>query len=334
MLDIFRSDAFSVLSLTDRINKFPYVPGRASELIDWNEQGISSLYVAVEEQDRNTVIINPSPRGSPGDTVKKPGRVLRVLRVPHYQIDDAVNADEVQGVREFGTEDQLQTVQGIVDQRMREHGSLRLDPTLEYQRIGALKGRIVNGDGSVLMDLRTEFNVTALPPFAVTMSDTTANGSIRTNASKAQRVIAKALGGIPFTGMYAFAGDAFFDALIASLEVRQTYLNWTAAEDLRANGAFATVRYGGITWENYRGGIGEVPFFDTNEAIIFPIGVPGLFKTVFAPADYIETVNTIGRPRYTKQFNQPNDKGINMETQMNALSYCTRPNAIQRVTKA
>jgi hypothetical protein len=49
---------------------------------------------------------------------------------------------------------------------------------------------------------------------------------------------------------------------------------------------------------------------------------------VYAPADYIETVNTVGIPRYSKQFRMPNDKGINLEMQTNALSYCIRPTVL------
>jgi hypothetical protein len=50
---------------------------------------------------------------------------------------------------------------------------------------------------------------------------------------------------------------------------------------------------------------------------------------VFAPADYVETVNTMGKPRYVKQYTMQNDKGIHLDTQMNALNFCTRPLALQ-----
>jgi hypothetical protein len=63
-------------------------------------------------------------------------------------------------------------------------------------------------------------------------------------------------------------------------------------------------------------------------AYFYPTGVPNLFATVFAPADYIETVNTLGLPRYVKQYDMPNDKGVHMDTQMNALNFCTRPLAL------
>ena len=65
---------------------------------------------------------------------------------------------------------------------------------------------------------------------------------------------------------------------------------------------------------------------------MFPLGVPNLFRTVYAPADYVETVNTLGLPRYAKQWMSQNGKRIEMESQSNALSYCTRPRVLLQGT--
>jgi hypothetical protein len=58
------------------------------------------------------------------------------------------------------------------------------------------------------------------------------------------------------------------------------------------NGFHGSFDFGGITWANYKGG-GTIGV-DTNKCHLFPTGVPGLFRTVYGPADYIETVNTPG----------------------------------------
>ena len=63
-----------------------------------------------------------------------------------------------------------------------------------------------------------------------------------------------------------------------------------------------------------------------------PKGVPELFITRFAPADYEETVNTEGLPFYAKQYSSQNGKGRHLEVQMNAISICTRPKALRRLT--
>jgi ATP-dependent protease ClpP protease subunit len=70
-------------------------------------------------------------------------------------------ADEVQNVRAFGSESMLEGVQAVVNQRMSEMAS-KMDATLEHLRIGAIKGQILDADGSaVIYDLFTEFGVTA-----------------------------------------------------------------------------------------------------------------------------------------------------------------------------
>jgi hypothetical protein len=58
------------------------------------------------------------------------------------------------------------------------------------------------------------------------------------------------------------------------------------------------------------------------------VGVPDLFVEAYAPADYIETVNTLGLARYLKQEALDFDKGMAFEAQMNCLPICTIPRAL------
>lgn len=336
MLDIFKQDAFSVLSLTDAINKIPFVPGRAGQIIPWSERGVPTLSIMIEEKDGVLELVDPTPRGGPGQTFAKTKRTARSLTIPHYQIDDAIWADEVQGIRAFGSESELQTVIGLVSERAAEHVGQKLDPTLEFQRIGAIKGVILNADGSTLYNLFNEFGVQQIGEIDFDLDNANpAKGALRKKCADVTRAIADELGGIPFIGIHAFCGDTFFDQLLAHKEVIDSYMGTDMARVLRdgyvyPNGMkiYGAFEFGGIVWENYRGKVGTTPFIDSTKCHIFPIGVPGLFRTVYAPADYIETVNTLGLPRYMKQYRMPNDKGINLEVQMNALNYCTRPRVL------
>jgi len=323
MLDIFKGDAFSVLSLTDRVNKFPFIPQRAGQVIDWSEESVATTVIAIEELGGVLSIVNPSARGGPGTSMAKDKRKLRNLTIPHYQIDDGVYAEEVQGIRAFGQESQLETVQGVVDARMQRHVQMSLDPTMEFMRMGALRGIILNGDASTLYNLFTEFNVAQPTEVAFNLT-VSASGVVRQLCTAVIRTITAAMGSQPFMGVHAFCSDTFWDELIANAEVRATYLQQQEASQLRQGVTYSTLNFGGILFENYRGS-GATPFVIADKAHFFPVGSPGLWKTVYAPADYIETVNTLGIPRYAKQFPMPNDKGINLEVQMNPLSYCVRP---------
>ena len=158
------------------------------------------------------------------------------------------------------------------------------------------------------------------------------------------RHLREPLGGLPFDGFLALCGDAFFDDLVKHKEVYETYLNYSAAASLRnsvlntnngsaSSGAWAEIELYGIRWVNYRGSAALGITIPTDEARVVPLGVPGLFRSVYAPADYIETVNTMGLEMYAKMFRMDNDKGMKTEHQQNVVHYCTRPRLIRTLTR-
>lgn len=332
MLDIFNSDAFGVVPLTDAVNKVKFVPGRIGQLGIFADSSVSTTAIAIEEKDGQLSLIAPTPRGAPAGTLDKVKRTMRNLTVPHFEINDNVMAEEVQGVRAWGSESNLETLQSKIMERGAIH-SQSLGATQEYSRIGAVKGIVTYADGTTL-NLFTEFGVAQLTEVDFDLDNTApVAGALRKKCATVNRSMAGVLEGVPFSGLHAFCGDAFFDDLIAHPEVRETYTGWVAAQELRQGyvqgglsyGAFP---FGGIMWENYRGQVGATTFVNTDKCHIFPTGVPGLFRTYFAPADYIETVNTMGQRLYMKQYPMANGKGIHLDTQMNALDICTRPRTL------
>jgi hypothetical protein len=334
MLDIFKSDPFTVFSLTDAINQVPFVPGHVGRLGLFRARSVNTLSIGIEEKNGILTLVAPTPRGGPGQTIDKSKRNLRMLAVPHFQIDDAIMADEVQGVRAFGSETELETVMGKVDERMVQH-SQSFDATEEYHRVGAIKGIVTYADGTTL-NLFNAFDVTQENEIDFDLDNATpADGILRKKCAAVYRTIASNLDGVPFGGVRALCGDAFFDDLIAHKEVRETYLAQTEASDLRRgyvdsgqSGVFGTFVFGDIIWENYRGSVGGQAFVNTDKCHLFPTGAPGLFESVYAPADYIETVNTMGKRLYMNQFPMSNNKGIDIEVQSNALQYCKRPKTL------
>lgn len=343
MLNIFDNDAFSVFRLTQAINNIEYRPGRIEQMGLFETDRVDTTIVAVERQGDMLKIVAPTPRGGPGRTVEKGKRDLVPLIVPHFEINDAINADEVQGVRAFGTESALETVINRVAQRQRQHAqSMAL--TEEYARLGAVRGLVVYADdddgneAQAPLDLFQTFGITE--PAAVEWDFTSAAeyGDLIQSCSTLTRSIGDSLGGIGYGHIHAFVGDEFFDNLLKSPEVRESYKNTSQAEWLRAQrvlhnpggGTWGVFEFGGIVWENYRGLTGTDFGIPDQEAAFFPVGVPGLFRTVYAPADYVETVNTLGQRLYNKQWPSTNGKRIEFEVQMNALQYCSRPGALRR----
>lgn len=333
MLDIFRSDAFGIVPLTIAINNLKFVPGYISSTGLFTESSVATTAVAIEEKNNILTLIAPTPRGGPGHTIAKLRRTLRMIAIPHFEVNDAIMAEEVQGVRPFGEESGTEAVMTKVGERMQVAGQ-SLEYTQEHARVGAVKGVIVYADGTTT-DIYAEYGLAVPTEVDMNLDAAGADGSLRAQCAAIIRTMGTALDGQSFSGIEAICGDQFFDALIKNAEVRATYLQHAGAADLRSayvsgGQTWGSFPFGGILWTNYRGNALGAPMVETTKAYLYPTGVPDLFKTIYAPADYIETVNTMGKPRYVKQYTMPNDKGVHMDTQMNALNWCTRPYALQR----
>lgn len=333
MLDIFNNDAFSTTSLTQAIVEMKHIPSRIRELGLFETESVDTTTIAIEKKGDILALIPPTPRGGPGTTIGKEKRDMRSLIVPHFEVNDAVYAEEVQNVRAFGQQQQLETVAMKVAQRLRTHANSH-DATEEHARMGAITGVVTYADGSTL-DLFTEFGVTAETEIDWDLDNATpVDGILRKKCAGVIRQVSDILGGVPFSGLHAFVGDTFFDQLLQHNEVRATFDGWSEARILRDGyigpnrSSYGIFEFGGIVWENYRGAVNGTAFIDATKCQIFPMGVPGLFKSVYAPADYEETVNTMGQARYARQYPMPNGKGRNLDSQMNVLSYCSRPKTL------
>lgn len=343
LLDIFSNDAFSVMTLTDAVNKEPFVPGRTMGLGLFDELGIPTTSVMIEEKDGVLYLVPNTPRGAPPKQNETAKRKARSLVIPHLPVGDRIMADEVQGVRAFGSDSELEIVQTVVQNRLATMVR-SLDATVEHLALGAVKGLILDSDGaSPIYDLFTEFGVTQEDEvdFALGAANP-ASGVLRQKCAAVTRQIAKNLGAASYSWLHAFCGDNFFDDLLKHKEVVDSYKNTSMATVLRdgylaPNGSkvYGAFEFGGIVWENYRGSVGGVDFIDTDKCHIFPVGVPGLFKLYYGPADYMETVNTLGLPRYAKQApDERFNKYVDLEVQSNPLPICTRPKVLIKGKKA
>lgn len=335
-LDIFNDDAFSMTSLTAKVNGGVYVPGQIGSRGIFEEEGVPTLSIMVESHDGELSLVGETPRGGPGETAGSNKRELRSFRVPHFQRDDSVMADEVQGVRAFGEETAVETVLGKVEQKMAKHARA-LDLTAEKLRIGALTGVILNKAGSTIYNLFTEFGIPE--PTAINFALDDAATKVRTKCYDLKMEMEDALED-EYTGIEAVVGRDFWKDLIEHKAVKETYLNTLQAAELRGDPAVDMFEFGGIVWHRYRTGRkakaanGGANLIADGDARFFFTGVPELFITRFAPADYEETVNTVGLPRYAKQYAMQNGKGRHLEVQANMISLCTRPGTLFKGTRA
>ncbi len=209
------------------------------------------------------------------------------------------------------------------------------EATLEHLRIGAVKGIIYDSDGSsVLYNLFTEFGVSQQTQnfaFSTTTLD------VRSICILVLRAIESELGGSTYSGARALCSSGFFDSLVGHDLVKESF-RYQEGQVLRSD-LRRGFQFGGITFEEYRGSVGGVDFIPANTAYVIPEDVlteqGPLFQTWFAPADFEESVNTIGLPLYAKQARDPEfQRWVKVHSQSNPLPICLRPRAVIKLTKS
>ena len=232
--DIFNDDAFSLVSLTAAINNVDHVPGRAGELAFAGVgEGVNTTTVAIERRGTSLSLIKTSARSTPAEKEAVPVKSsLRSVDIPHIKLEDTIGAQSVQGVRAFGSPNELLGVQTVVQQQMNKMAQ-RHDLTLEFHRLGALKGQILDADASVLTDLFQLFDVknsaNAAAPEEFDM-DLEGIGSeevdLRVKAQEVRRYMLRAAKMVvPSSALvWAFCGDEFFDKLISKEDVKRTFI--------------------------------------------------------------------------------------------------------------
>ena len=331
-LDIFNDDAFSVTGLTTAIN-MPQEGQQQSTRLDslFEEEGVTTTSVYIEREHDTLTLVPAKDRNGPSDPTSGDRRDMVNFSTIHLPTRATIMADEVQGIRAFGSEGELETVQSRVQKRL-DKMRRRLDATIRYQRIGAVTGKVYDADGTrVLLDLHKEFGIQEnTVDFKLSVSEQKLLLAINDAKRKAEDVVG---GSGIITGWLGLAGRGFFDAFTNHDSVLKAYDRWNDGQFLR-DGGWPGFRYGGVEWEEFYGKVGDVTYVDPNVAYLIPLGIDGMFLTKFAPANYIETVNTEGLPYYASQELLSHNKGVDLEAQSNPLSLVTMPRAIIKLTKS
>jgi hypothetical protein len=332
MQNPFDNPGFAMASLTAAINLLPNRYGRLEQLGLFPAKPVRTRQIVVEERNGTLNLLPTQPVGGPATLNVRDKRKLRSFVVPHVPLDDVVLPEEVQGVRAFGSETEMESVAAVLAQHlqgMRNKHAI----TLEHLRMGALKGVILDADGSLLHNLYTEFEIAAKTVnFALAVEAT----NVRNKCVEVIGHIEDNLRGEFMTGVRCLCSPEFFEKLVGHAKVEKAYENYAQGamlrDDVRTGFAF-----GGIVFEEYRGQASNVAgsvvrFIAAGEAHCFPLGTIDTFGTYFAPADFNETVNTLGQPIYAKQEPRKFERGTDLHTQSNPLPMCHRPGVLVKLT--
>lgn len=356
-MDIFDDDAFSAVSMTSALEDYEFKPGLIGSLNLFEDVPTSTTAISVERRAGNVLsIIQTSLRGAPlEEGASDKGRNLRSFETTRIAKGKTLNASEIQNVRAFGSETELETMVSYVARyENRLIGDAEL--TWENMMFGAVQGKVLDADSSILVDWFSEWGIPEPAEISFDLDDPAID--VEQKCREIVRASMRASQGAwrANTFVLGLAGDSFFDKLTKHKSIRETYLNTAQATLLNRKfgvadtavfreGAFAAFECGGIVFVNYRGvdsfNAGAAP--GSKDALgiapikcrFFPVGAPGVFQQAFAPAESFDYANTIGRKLYAMLIrDEKRNFWVRPEVYSYPLFICTRPEMLLRAKEA
>lgn len=319
---ISNSDMFSVSALTAAINQRDSVPGRIKALKLFEEKGISTTDFSIEYKNGFVNLVKNSIRGGDGQQTDDNKRKAIKFATTHLKQTGSLLADDFQNTRPFGSQSREDLIQDFMVERF-ETMKNNNEATTEYQRAGAFVGKVLDADGTVILDIHKEFGIT---PVVDELDLTTGDTKKQIRAIKKSAREALKVTNVP--RWVALCGSDFFDSLESAPDVKESFTRLKDGEVLREDND--AISFASVKWEEYDAFVGDTRFIEADEAILIPV-ISGLCLTRFAPADYNETVNTIGVPHYARAEPKAMNRGFDLECQSNPISIITVPLAVRRI---
>lgn len=326
--DALDSGKFTVKSLTASINNADVPNTRLADLGWFQERGIRTTYADIEFKDGQIMIVPEKERGADGTRTDTRDRKTVTFKAIHLPMEGSILADDIQNVRAFGSDNELEDLDTIIAEKHEDH-RMSMDATIEHLRMGAIVGKIIGAKGNVIVDLFKEFGITA----QYDTVDFTKPDTLRTQLLDVKRNSEKNQKGIKSRRYRALCSAAFFDQLLQNPGFKEAFDRYNNGAALRDD-VRAGVSWNNVIWEELDEVFEDEKYFADRqgvEAVLVPEDKPGLFITRFAPANYNETVNTMGLPYYSRAEVMRMGKGVDIESQTNVINVCTSPLAVRRL---
>ncbi|GAB4368061.1 MAG: major capsid protein [Kiloniellaceae bacterium] len=311
---------YDAIRLTSEINRIENVWGRINALNLFPGEGIDTTMVEIAFENGRVRILEVKERGTPGTAGNQPPENSVILKVPHIPHLEVIKPKDLQDKFVFGTgRRQLRSVDTETAKKLaaaRRHHAI----TLEFMRMGALKGEIRDGKNNVIYNLFTVFNVVQK---TVDFDLGNANTDVLAKCEEVWDHMQQNLLGETMDGVHCLVSREFYNKLRAHDKVAQYYKNWEAARSISGT-VTQPFEFGDITFEPYRGQATDLTgttrrFIAANDGHAYPTGTMNAAKTFFAPPDHVNFANTLGTEVFVSPEVLKHGKGVELHTESNPL---------------
>ncbi|BDT72578.1 hypothetical protein os4_21190 [Comamonadaceae bacterium OS-4] len=321
------NDDFSLSTLCQGINTAPVSFGPVANESLFTQAPGTTVDIEIEKIDETLTLIQTSLRGGIGDMHPTTRRSMVKLKAPHIRTSSTILADSWQGRTGFNQKGSPANVLTERDRILGEHRR-RIEATIDFHMTRALAGQVLDADGSVLVDLLAEFGVSQA---MVDCGLDTGSTNVTNKLIAARRLSESELGIFTAKSWVAFADAEYMDALRAHPSIEAALAGHTAATLMIADHRSGDLVVGGIRFIEVPNRAGHT-YIDAGTAYLCPEGIPQMFMTNFAPADYVDSVNETALPLYSRGHELPFNRGVMVESQANPISIVTRPRAVIKLT--
>ena len=273
-------------------------------------------------------------RGADRQFAGSEGSEYQILKVPFATLDGVTKPHEVQGFREYGTENTPASIKVAVEKKIAhiQRSHQRYVRDAQYSALVDNKVYAFDSNGTELTSLAKNFSTlwgAARNTGAINYSATTVDPFDALEAAR-NNVTAKAGDDADGYDIIYICSSKEFSALVSHPKVQAAYDSYASSQEplrLRLNGNKNNRMFShkGVTvWEDISGKVADTKGF------VVPTGIADMFGAAYAPADLVSEVNEIAQSGYL--FMVENHRSVVVESEVAYMAMITRPELITDIT--
>ena len=344
-----------VVDRTEVMQKVPYQSLLLGMLGIFEDDPRTQKTIEIVRELQNSHIIPDIAWDTKKVTLSGEGREAISISIPHRKAGGSIYPHDIDGVGEINPNTnimELKTVQAELLKRMQTIRNAH-ELTLENARMHLLTtGEVLSESGALRKangqpyNMYTEWGVTR-PEVTIPL---TGVSDPRNKIAELQRAMREAVlnSGSSLRGIVILCGRNFFDTLrtnpfitdiarqnqTGQLSKLLTGVLTDNNAPLNLDAMYESLHLWGAHFVDasaagYENNDGEfVPFIKDDEALALPVGISGMFKTYYAPANHFRSVNKVAEKIYwTDRVNEDDDE-ITYTYESNYLNWCLYPEAV------
>lgn len=239
------------------------------------------------------------------------------IKLPRFGLSETISAHEINAFESLQGDAKVESISQRITQVLTEHKN-DYQTTIEYMSTGALFGKVVDGEGTVLF----EFNTTANP------IEFKAKENINVLDEIDEALVDELGSEVP----YEILADAKFISRVAADAKTNEFFKTGEAKWLDEEGKRILVVHSKkyipfrASWIDKNGD--KQVFIKSGEAVVIPLS-EDVFQYIYGRADHTEAVKVAPKLFFAaKPEELERGKGWAIETETKMIPFCVRPGAL------